>query len=230
MRITLETLADVPVLRELAPQTLERVAQEATVLAYTPGDAFYRQGDPPAGLFALQVGRVKLYRQSGERAQILAVLLPGDCFGAESLPDGAPCPWTAEAMEPSAAICLAPDRLRQLLATCPDLQVALLELASGRLRQFVALVHDLAFRDVAARLAAVLLARAEAEGMVTAAGVQIRRAFSQQELAAMVGTAREVIYRTFRQFERDGLLRLSRSHILILDMERLAEVARREAR
>ncbi len=230
MQVTLKTLAEVSVLQGLAPKTLERVVQCATVLACAPGDAFYRQDDPPAGLFALQSGRVKLYRQSGERAQILTVLLPGDCFGAESLPDDAPCPWTAEAMEPSTAISLAPDRLRQLLAECPDLQVALLELVSGRLRQFVALVHDLAFRDVAARVAAVLLARAEAEGTVTAAGVQIRRALSQQELAAMVGTAREVIYRTFRQFERDGLLRLSRSHILILDAERLTEVASREAR
>ncbi|GAB4462694.1 MAG: Crp/Fnr family transcriptional regulator [Anaerolineae bacterium] len=230
MRVTRETLAEVAALHGLAPQTLERVAQSATLLACAPGDAFYQQGDPPAGFFALQTGRVKLYRHSGEKAQILAILLPGDCFGAESLPDEAPCPWTAEAMEASTAIYLATDRLRPLMAACPDLQVALLELVSSRLRQFVTLVHDLAFRDVAARLAAVLLARAEAEGAVTAAGVQIRRAFSQQELAAMVGTAREVVYRTFRQFERDGLLKLSRSHILILDMARLAEVARRETR
>ncbi|NPV65894.1 MAG: Crp/Fnr family transcriptional regulator [Anaerolineae bacterium] len=228
--ISTRTLADVPALARLSPDTLEHLAQQAIIVSRHKGEVFYRQGDPPSGLFALQEGRVKLYRQSRERVQILALLIPGECFGATSLPDDSPCPCSAEAVTPATAIYVPPEALRCLFETHPDLMITLLEMISNQLRQLAALVHDLAFRDVSARLARVLLARAHAEGEVTAEGLRIERVLSQQELAAMVGTAREVIYRAIRDFEQAGLLRQTRTEILILNPAALAAIAEREVR
>ncbi len=132
------------------------------------------------------------------------------------------------AVTPAITAYFHPNFIRDLLSDSPDFQVALLELVSARLQQFVALVHNLAFRDVAARLAIVLLDRAEAEGIATDTGIQIDRLLSQQELASMVGTAREVINRTFKKFELEGLIRVTPSHIFILNVVNLTTIAHQE--
>jgi CRP-like cAMP-binding protein len=190
----------------------------------------YRQGEPVPGLFALLAGRVKLFRQSRERMQIFSILSPGECFGAESLPDNAPAPCSATALTMARTLYIAPDVLHQLVADCPDFQVMLLEVVSARLRQFVSLVHNLAFRDVAARLASALLSLGETDGEPCDNGVRIHRLLTQQELAAMVGTAREVIHRTLKKFERDDLVRVTPTHFLLLDTEKLNEIAQQELR
>jgi CRP/FNR family transcriptional regulator len=154
--------------------------------------------------------------------------MPGDWFGAESLPTDAPSPYTAAALTPALSICMVPQKLRVLLANCPDFQETFLEITAQRLQQFVALVHDLAFRDVASRLATVLIARTHLEGKSTSGGIRIDRLLSQQEFAEMIGTAREVINRTFKRFEQNGLLRLTADSIFILDLERLTAIAEQE--
>lgn len=226
----IETLTMFPAFLKLSPTTLRLLASEASVCCREAGEVFFQQGDAPTGLFALQSGRVKLYRQSRKQIQILAIPLPGECFGAESLPNDAPSPCTARALTATTTLYIPPDVLRRMLAECPDFQVMLLEQVTTRLRQFVALVHDLAFRDVSARLATVLLTRAETEGTRTHDGIRIDRLLSQQELASMVGTAREVINRTFKKFEQDGLIRLTSSDIFILDSDTLSEIACQETR
>ncbi len=228
MNVPIELLTNTPAFQDLAQRTLENMAREASILDFESGEILYEQGMSPIGLFVLQAGRVKFYRQSKGKTQILAVLAPGECFGAESFPDDTPCPWTAEAMVDATTIYIEPNALLKCFQDHADLRVVLLKLVSARLQQFVTLVHNLAFRDVASRLATILMARVEIEGEHTEDGLRIHRFMTQQELAAMVGTAREVIYRTFKKFEHQGLLRLSPTHIYILDQEKLAEIARQE--
>jgi len=228
--ITIQMLATIPAFHRLQPVTLEALQKYVCVLSYEAGETIYRQGDAPTGLYALQKGRVKLYRRSGEKTQIIAIVPAQECFGAESLPNETPSPCTAEALTPVTTIYISPEALRQLLLEHPDLLVTLLEIVSGRLRQLAILVHDLAFRDVGARLARVLLANAETDGEITSEGFRIRRNLTQQEIASLVGTAREVVYRTYKKFERQGVLRLTRTHIYILDPQKLAEIASQETR
>jgi CRP/FNR family transcriptional regulator len=230
MSVTSETIAGVPAFRNLSRATRCRLAEEATLLSFASGEVLYRHGDPVPGLYALLAGRVKLFRQSKERMQIFSILSPGECFGAESLPDDGPTACSATALTMARALYVSPDALRGLVLDCPDFQVMLLEVVSIRLRQFVSLVHNLAFRDVSARLASALLALGETDGEPSDDGLRIHRLLTQQELAAMVGTAREVIHRTLKKFERDGLVRVTPTHFLLLDTERLGEIARHELR
>lgn len=228
--MSIEALNHIPAFSKLSAPALDGLEQAAQRLSHARGETYYAQGDVPTGLYAIQSGYVKLYRQSGDRAQILTIVAPGQCFGAESLSNDGPSPCTAVALLPTATIHIPPDDLRQLMREYPEIQVVLLELVTNRLKQFVSLVHNLAFRDVAARLAAFLIGQAEAQGEMTAGGVRIERLLTQQELAALVGTAREVIYRTLKKFEQDGLVRVTRREIFLLDMDKLAEIAEQEAR
>jgi CRP/FNR family cyclic AMP-dependent transcriptional regulator len=228
--VTVDTLSRIQLFKVLSPRTYRYVAEKAVLAEYPANVDLFRQGDPPTGLFALQSGRIKLYRQSKEKCQILALPMPGDCFGAESLPTGAPSPYSATTLVPVIAIHLPPDTLQSLLDEHADFQDVFLQLITNRLKQFVTLVHDLAFRDVTSRLATVLIIRAEIEGLSHDDGILFDRLLTQQEFADMVGTAREVVYRTFKKFEDDGLVRMTRSSILIRDFDTLCAIALQEAR
>jgi CRP/FNR family transcriptional regulator, cyclic AMP receptor protein len=228
--IASDALSSIQMFQVLQARTRRCIAEKALLAEYPARVDLYRQGDPPTALYALQSGRVKLYRQSKEKRQILTLPMSGDCLGAESLPTGSPSPYAATTLTPTVTICLPPDVLRLLLDEHPDFQEVFLRLITDRLKQFVTLVHDLAFRDVTSRLATVLLARAEAEGQPHDDGIIFDRLLSQQEFADMVGTAREVVYRTFKKFEADGLVHMTRSSILIRDADTLHTIALQEAR
>jgi CRP/FNR family transcriptional regulator len=228
--VTPDSLSRIQLLKVLSPRTHRCVAEKAVRVEYPAGVNLYCQGDPPTGLFALQSGRVKLYRQSKEKCQILALPMPGDCLGAESLPTSAPSPYAATTLVPVVAVYLPPAILQSLLDEHSDFQDVFLQLITDRLKQFVTLVHDLAFRDVTSRLATVLTIRAEAEGQPHDDGIIFDRLLSQQEFADMVGTAREVVYRTFKKFEEAGLVYMTRSSIVIRDFETLRQIAFQEAR
>jgi CRP/FNR family transcriptional regulator len=190
----------------------------------------FHQGEHPDAFFALYSGRVKLYRESRSKCQILALPMPGECFGAESLPTNSVNPYSAATLTEATCIRLTTDTLLMLLDESPAFQETFLKLITGRLKQFVALVHDLAFRDVSSRVAMVLIHRAEQEGQVTDEGIYFDRLLSQQEFAAIVGTAREVLYRTFKRFEASGLIAVTSSGITIRDFEALSQLAAQEAR
>lgn len=227
--ITEHSLSKIQLFKGLSSRTHRCIEEKAVQVEYPAGVNLYQQAGPPTGLFALQSGRVKLYRQSKKKCQILALPMPGDCFGAESLPTGAPSPYSATTLVPVITVHLPHDILQELLDEHADFQDVFLQLIVDRLKQFITLVHDLAFRDVTSRLAAVLSIRAEIEGLPHDDGIIFDRLLSQQEFADMVGTAREVIYRTFKKFEDGGLVHMTRSSILIYDLETLRAIALQEA-
>jgi len=228
--VSLELLSSIHLFKKLSPRTQRYIAEKSLYLEHDAGFMLYHQGDSPSPLYGLCSGRVKLYRQSKEKRQILALPIGGDCIGAESMSTNAPSPYSAMVLTRTTTICLFPNTLQLLLDELPDFQEIFLQLITGRLKQFVTLVHDLAFRDVTSRLAMVLVLRADAEGQPHPDGIVIDRLLSQQEFAEMVGTAREVVYRTFKKFEDDGLIHITRKHIFMYDLTALRNIAMQEAR
>jgi CRP/FNR family transcriptional regulator len=81
------------------------------------------------------------------------------------------------------------------------------------------LVEDLAFKRVTSRLARILLKYS------IEATVHNPSTFTQQEIAAMAGTVREVIGRSLKTLEQEGIIRLDRSRIIITDSQALRQVA-----
>ena len=220
-------LSQIPAFERLDANTLEALAQISLLRIFDKGDILYKQDAEAAGFFALLAGQIKLYRQSEKKTQILGLISAGECFGAESLADNARAPWTAEAMGLVETIHFDSDDLKHLFMHYSDLRLVILDTVSTRLQQSVNLVHDLAFKDVASRLATVLLQQAD---LHAEDGLYFSRSLSQQEIAALVSTAREVVYRTLKRFEADGLLELTPSHFRILDRARLAAIANEEVR
>ena len=140
---------------------------------------------------------------------------PGELFNAEPLFDGGPTPASARAMSPVRALLLPAAVLVALIGSHPSIALLLLRELSARQRELVVLLEDLHFRSVRARLARVLLREAR-DGAAT---------ITQQELAERAGTVREIVGRTLRDMQQEGLVRLLRGQVTVLDLKGLRTVA-----
>ena len=184
-----------------------------------PARAFIQfEGDQADAMYLVMHGRVKIARVSASgREQVLNVIGAGGHFNTVPMFDGGACPANAQAIDDVALLALPRDRLHRVVEDHPALALALLKEFTSRLRHLVNLVDDLALHSVQGRLAGLLLEQAAmAERGATA------EPLTQAEMAARLGTVREMVGRALKTFEALGLLRLDRGVITLLDREGLA--------
>ncbi len=212
-------LHSVPYFARLDPAGLEAVARSAIERRYDQGAVIFLEGDPCAGLFVVDEGRVKLYKVSVDgREQVVKLMAPGEFFNEVAVLDGGPNPVSAMAVRKTRVWVMERSAMLDLLHRYPALAVAVIETLAARARHLVSLVEDLSLRTVSARLAKLLITRAEG-------GPQASGRLTQQEMAAQLGTVRETVGRALRGFEEEGLIRFDRHRIIILDREALEERA-----
>ena len=228
--VTMNTLNKIPVFFQLGTSVCQFLLENTSLLTFESGEIIYHYGEALEGMYALVSGHVKLYRESGDRVQILALLRQGDCFGTEALSDVPASSYIAASLKNAQVLFIPKNTIKQLMIDHPQVRITILQLTTDRLRQFATLVHNLAFRDVIARLATVILMRAEEDGIASDEGIRVARLMTQSELATMVGTVREVVLRTFKKLEAQDIIRVSRKEIIILDMDKLRAIAEEENR
>lgn len=208
-------LRSVPYFAGLDGPALSAVAQGAINRRYAQGEVVFLEGDPCAGLHIIQTGRVKLFQVSREgREQVVKLLGPGEFFNEVAVLDGGPNPVGAMAALETELWIIDRERMLELLASYPALAIGVIETLAAHARHLVSLVEDLSLRSVSGRLAKLLLAQATVSD-------QTPRRMTQQEMAAQLGTVREVVGRVLRSFEEEGLIRFDRHRLIILDQEGL---------
>ncbi len=228
--MTRSTCVDVTLLRRvpyfspLPDEVLAALAALAVERHYDRGQAIFLEGEPCAGLYVVARGEVKVFKVSPQgREQILHRLDPGDTFNDVAALDGGPNPASATALSDATLCLIARPDIQRLAQAHPALAWALIESVARRARHLVAMVEDLALRSVKERLARLLLA--EAERIPAAGALDRSRMLSQAEMAARLGTVREMIGRALRDLDDDGIISLDRHRIVIRDAARLSAIA-----
>ena len=207
----------------LPDQVLAALAAIAIPVKQSAGAIIQLEGDPAAAMYIVVLGRVKIARIGANgREQVLNVIAAGGHFNTVPMFDGGACPANAEALTDVELLVLPRDALLPVVEQHPALALTLLREFTGRLRHLVNLVDELALHTVQGRLAGLLLTQAEASERGEPAPP-----FTQAEMAARLGTVREMVGRTLKSFEALGLIRLDRGQITILDRAGLE--AQREA-
>lgn len=222
-------LAGVPLFAGLPPETLEMLARTVRERRYRRGEVIFHQGDPGDALYVILSGRAKISSpsESGVEA-ILATLRPGEFFGALALLDGAPRSATATAVEASECVILPRERFRDLVEQAPEFRDHVFAELARELRRLTNHVEELHFLDIAGRLAARLVRLAEDHGLRGDDGaIRLDGPITQGELAAMVGSTRQSVNKLLGMFIDDGLVRLDRDAIVVLDLPGLSRAARR---
>jgi CRP/FNR family transcriptional regulator len=210
-----DALHSIPLFALLDDKTLADVSNRTQRCSFRPGQQIMLEGEQTPGLYMVLQGRVRLSCTAPDgREQVLDMIGQGEVFNMVPLFDGQPNHTNARAMSPVECLLLPRQDVLMLLKRHPDLALAMLSEMAGELRELVRLVEDLAFRSVRARLARQLLAEA-AEGSAE---------LTHQELAERAGTVREMAGRALRRLAEDGLVRLERGRVIVLDAEGLEQV------
>jgi len=176
------------------------------------------EGESAANLYFVASGVVKMFKTSAEgKEQILSIVRPGESFNDVPIFDGGPNPASARAMGPVLLYGIKKNDMEAILRNHPQIALNVIKVLARRVRHLVSLVEDLSFKHVIGRVAKILL---EHVGGEMGRGQRL----TQQEMAAMAGTAREVVGRSLKALEEEGAIKLDRHRIIITDKEALKEI------
>jgi CRP-like cAMP-binding protein len=221
MESTAQILRRVTLFASLSDDALARIASVARVRTYTPGEVVIFEGDRCQAAYFVVEGQVRVYRLSPTgREQVLARLGPGQAFN--TVPPFHPHGVnhaTVEALSAATLYAVACADFRRLVGECAELALAILQDFADRLDHLTNLVEDLSLRTVRGRLARFLLEHADS--------IQAARNWTHDEIAANLGTVRDMVGRTLRAFADTGLVRIERQRIVLLDREGLETEAQR---
>lgn len=220
----MEVLRRVPYFASLPATELSRLAGRCAVRRLGPGEALFEEGEPCRGLLIVAEGRVEIRQISLRgREQVFHTEGPGATLGEGPLFDGGGYIASAVALAPTRVLLLSRAEVLHLCQRRPVVALAMLKTLARRVRHFAGIVSDLAFRPVTERLARHL--DTAVAGPVKP-GTRIELTLTQAQLAARLGTVRELVARAFAQLEESGVISRDRSRVTIRDPARLAALAR----
>ncbi len=204
---------------------LEFVAANKVTQHYQKGQVIYQEGSPAMGLYCVYQGKIKLSKAGGDhKEQIVQLYREGDVLGYRALLAGTRYTSSAVALE-DCVVCLVPrpDFLRLVQANA-QFATALMQLLARSLGRAEEHMLHLAYKPVRERLAGALLFvmqtfRREGEEL------PFRIALGREDLAALVGTAKETVSRLLSELKEMGIITTRGSQITILKPNRLVEIS-----
>ncbi|OGO17560.1 MAG: hypothetical protein A2Z15_08420 [Chloroflexi bacterium RBG_16_50_11] len=215
----IEFLKSIPYLKELGSEQIARLAKEVVELSFDRGQVIFLEGEPCRGLYVVRSGRVRIFKTSPEgREQVLLITRPGDTFNFVPVFDGGANPASAAALDTAVVYLIPKEALVSLVTDCPA-ALTFLKLMASRLRYLTLLVEGLSFRTVISRLAKLLLDMA-----VTEDGPAPVRQLTQDEMASVVGSVRDVIGRALKRMQTAGAIKIERNRIMIISPGKLKKM------
>ncbi|MDH4269262.1 MAG: Crp/Fnr family transcriptional regulator [Dehalococcoidia bacterium] len=218
MAVQLEFLKRILYFSDLGLAELESIKELVFEKTAERAEMILLEGESADNLYFVASGVVKVFKTSTEgREQILNIVRPDESFNDVSIFDGGPNPAGARAMGPVLLYGIKKNDMEVILRNHPQIALNVIKVLAKRVRHLVSLVEDLSFKHVINRVARILF---EHIGGEMSRGPRL----TQQEMAAMAGTAREVVGRSLKALEEEGAIKLDRHRIIIRDKEALRKI------
>lgn len=190
-----------------------------------PAELLFIEGDVCKGLYVVKSGLLKLYKVSPDgREQVLATYGPGCTLSELPMIDGGTHPFCSAAFVLSEVLFIPGAVVKILCGVHAGCAQEMLRIVASRMRGALGLIEELSFSTVRGRLAAYLLRMAGRDkGSSNTAYVKLP---ASHEIAAQIGTVRELVSRNLSQLQVEGVIRINRRTMHIPDLRLLArEVA-----
>ena len=183
------------------------------------GETLFSEGDQCHGLFIVVAGRIRIFKLSPSgREQVLAVEGPGSSFAELPVFDGGVYPASASALEDTEVLFISRKDFQNYCREHPEVALKVLAVVGSRLRRLVGIIEDLSFTTVRQRLISLLLRLAQGGGTTTKQGIRIELTATHQDLAAELGTVRELVSRNLSRLQAEGLLEVDGRTIIVKDL------------
>lgn len=189
---------------------------------YDLGELLFNEGDPCRGLFVVGSGKVRIFKVSPNgREQILSVEGPGSSFAELPVFDGGNYPASASVSEGAELLFISRKDFQDFCREHPEVALKVIAAVGSRLRRLVGIIEDLSFTTVRQRLISLIVRLTQASSMRTGDGVHVQLNKTQQELAAELGTVRELVSRNLGRLQAEGYLDVNGREIIVKDLSGL---------
>ena len=208
-----------PYFGDLDFQILSEVITGMHLFQYEKNETVFWEGDESPGLHMIRAGSVKLFKISPQgRELVIKVTDEGETFNEVPVFDHQTNPVNVSAVEESEIWVIESDLLRRCIAQYPELAQSVIHNLCVNLRMLLGTVEELSFYQVTNRLAR-LINKLPAEQLQGSKDDRL----TQDDLAARLGTVREVVARSLKELERSGAIDVNRGQIKIVNDDRLVE-------
>ena len=215
-------LKKLPLLQDLAHDTLARLAESVQLLDLRRRHVIYLPGDPGRAVYFLSTGRVKISKVTRDGKELtLDYRGPGEIFGEICLIEGGPREEMAEAMDNALIAEVDRNLFERLIQREGLVGYRLCKILAQRRREIENKLENLVFKDVNSKLAELLLNLATEYGIDDSRGTLVALKITHQEMANLIGSTRETISLTLALFKKRGLLNLLGRTVVLLDRDGL---------
>lgn len=204
--------------RTIALEDLEPLLKGSRRVEIAAGEMLFSAGQSSGGLYLVLSGKTRAVRHGADgREQIIHEDGPGSTFPEVAVFDGGPYPSSVFAVEDSQLLFIPKTLVLDFCRRHPEVSLSALRLLSQRLRRATGMVEDFALREVSQRLAEYLLDRQDSES-----GTLVLT-HSNQEIADLIGTVREVVSRSFSKLQKQGWINKEGKRIQVIDRTSLLD-------
>lgn len=188
---------------------------------YAAGEMVFSEGDPCAGLYVVQSGNVRIFKSSANgREQVLSIDGPGSSIAELPVFDGGNYPASAQALSNSTLLFFSQQDFQTLCLQHPQVALKVLRVIGARLRRLVGIIEELSFTTVRQRLVALLVRLGKASAGKDDS-VTLTIPANNSELAAQIGTVRELVSRNLSRLQSEGLITVDNRELTIPSLKKL---------
>ncbi len=210
--------------RDLDDRELETLAAIASIRKVTKNETLFWQGDPATGFYVVLEGAIRIYKASPDgKEYTLHHIRAGQMFAEAAMFGGSTFPANATASESSTVAFFPKDEFIRLIQDSPQTSLKMIAGLAGFVREFNQQIEDLSLKEVPARLAGFLVRSLEKADSPT-----VILDVTKAELARSLGTTSETLSRNLTKFRELGVISGDGREIMILDIDRLKNIAEGE--
>jgi CRP/FNR family cyclic AMP-dependent transcriptional regulator len=215
-------LRKTPLFASLTEKEMQALAARISKRRFQRGELLFGEGDPCVGLFLVASGKIRIFKLSAAgREQVLAMEGAGSSFAEVPVFDGGNYPAAASAVEDTEVLFISRKDFHDFCREHPDVALKVIAVVGSRLRRLVGIIEELSFTTVRQRLIGLILRLTQASGTPSNDGVRVELTKSHQELAAELGTVRELVSRNLGRLQAEGLLEVDGRKITVKDIDGL---------
>lgn len=221
-RADIDILKKAPVFSDLSDEDLEQISSVTIERNLRKGTIIFMEGDKGEAFYFIKSGKVKVYKTTPDgRELIFAILSEGDVFAEVALFNDVNYPAGTEVLEDACIGMIRNEDLEKLIINNSEIALHIIKVFSKKLYSSQQKVKELALGDTYTRTAQTIIKLAQSNGVQTSEGIEFQLNLSRQDLANLIGTARETVSRALSQFKKEGSIHIDRRKIIIKDMKKL---------
>lgn len=214
----IEFIRRVPIFSTLTDEEFKSLEHVFVVKNYRRNQVIFLEEETGKQMYIVLAGKLKVTKATeGGKENLLAIHQTGDFFGEMALLDGKTAPATVSAMEDCRIVTIAGSDFQHLLMHNEKVVRQIIQVLCSRLRQAWGQLQNLTYGTAESRIMAGLMQLARRHGVQDARGIIINLRITHQELAEMVGTARETVTRTLAGLKNEGIIQVDHRRIIILN-------------